>query len=53
VLELIKAIDKQELPTPNFEDGVRNQLVLDAIERASTTGKWEAVTHQGSFQITL
>ena len=42
VLDLIKAIAEQRIPTPNFEDGVRNQRVLDAIERASISGKWEA-----------
>jgi len=43
VLDLLKAVDEQKLPTPNFEDGVRNQRVLDAIERASSSRKWEAV----------
>jgi predicted dehydrogenase len=43
VLDLIKAIDTQKLPTPNFEDGVRNQKVLDAIERASGSQRWERV----------
>ncbi|HJZ68274.1 MAG TPA: Gfo/Idh/MocA family oxidoreductase [Blastocatellia bacterium] len=43
VLDLLKAIAEQKLPTPNFEDGVRNQRVLDAVERASTSGKWENV----------
>ncbi len=41
VYDLLRAIDKQEIPVPNFEDGVRNQRVLDAIERASSSGKWE------------
>jgi predicted dehydrogenase len=41
VCDLLKAIDKQEIPMSNFEDGVRNQRVLDAIERASASGKWE------------
>ncbi len=43
VFDLLKAIDQQQLPTPNFEDGVRNQAVLDAIERASNSRRWEAV----------
>ena len=43
VCDLLKAIDKQEIPMSNFEDGVRNQRVLDAIERASASGKWETV----------
>jgi predicted dehydrogenase len=41
VLDLMKAIAEEKIPTPNFEDGVRNQRVLAAIERASISGKWE------------
>jgi predicted dehydrogenase len=41
VLDLIKAIAEQKIPTPNFGDGVRNQRVMDAVERASVSGKWE------------
>ncbi|MEJ7713635.1 MAG: Gfo/Idh/MocA family oxidoreductase [Pyrinomonadaceae bacterium] len=43
VFDLLRAIDQQKTPSPNFEDGVRNQQVLDAIERAATTRQWEAV----------
>jgi len=43
VFDLLKAIDEERLPTPNFEDGVRNQRVLDAIERASESRRWETV----------
>jgi len=43
VLDLIKAIDSQQLPRPNFEDGVRNQKVLAAIEKSSASRQWEAV----------
>ena len=35
--------DTGDLPRPNFEDGVRNQLVLDAIERSSESRRWEEV----------
>ncbi|HVF27195.1 MAG TPA: Gfo/Idh/MocA family oxidoreductase, partial [Pyrinomonadaceae bacterium] len=42
-LDLLKAVDKGEVPTPNFEDGVKNQKVLDAIEKASGSKKWESV----------
>jgi predicted dehydrogenase len=41
VLDLVKAIAEQKLPTPNFEDGVNNQRVLDAVERSSTSRQWE------------
>jgi len=44
VLDLIKAIDSQQLPRPNFEDGVRNQKVLAAIEKSSLSRRWESVS---------
>jgi len=28
---------------PDFEDGVRNQLVLEAIEKAARTKRWVSV----------
>src|SRR5687768_3318400 len=40
VFDLLQAMDKKKLPTPNFEDGVRNQAVLDAIERAAAGRRW-------------
>jgi predicted dehydrogenase len=43
VLDLLKAIAEQRLPTPNFHDGVANQKLLDAIERASSTRSWVTV----------
>ena len=43
VLELLKAVVEERLPTPNFEDGVRNQLVLDAVERAAESRSWQSV----------
>jgi predicted dehydrogenase len=43
VLDLIKAVAEQKMPTPNFADGVRNQRVLDAIERAAASKGWEKV----------
>jgi predicted dehydrogenase len=44
VLDLLKAVAEGRLPTPNFEDGVRNQRVLDAVERAAESRKWESVS---------
>lgn len=44
VLDLLRAVDAQKLPTPNFEDGVRNQKVLTAIEKASMSRQWEAIS---------
>jgi len=43
VLDLLKAIGEQKIPSPNFEDGVRNQRVLDALERAAGSRRWEKV----------
>ncbi len=31
---------EQKLPSPSFEDGYKNQRVLDAIERSARDGKW-------------
>lgn len=44
VLDLLKAVAEGQMPTPNFEDGVRNQLVLDAVERSAASGCWEPVS---------
>ena len=35
VYDLLEAIAKNKVPTPNFEDGVRNQKVLAAMEKAA------------------
>ncbi len=43
VYDLIRAISEQKAATPNFEDGVKNQRVLDAIERSSVSGRWETL----------
>jgi predicted dehydrogenase len=43
VLDLLLAIDEGRVPSPSFEDGVRNQRVLDAVERAAASRAWEKV----------
>lgn len=43
VYELCEAIADGRVPSPSFDDGVRNQRVLDAIERAARTRRWERV----------
>ena len=43
VLDLLKAIDQKTMPSPNFEDGWQNQKVLDAVDRASHSRRWESV----------
>jgi predicted dehydrogenase len=41
--DLLEAIADDRVPTPNFEDGVRNQRVMAAIEKASKTRRWVRV----------
>jgi predicted dehydrogenase len=41
VLDFLRALARGESPEPSFEDGVRNQRVQGAIERASASRRWE------------
>ena len=43
VYDLLEAIAKNKMPTPNFEDGVQNQKVLAAMEKAAATKRWVTV----------
>jgi predicted dehydrogenase len=43
VYDLLKSVANDKVPTPNFDDGVRNQRVLDAIERSAKSKQWEKV----------
>ncbi|MGH9752513.1 MAG: Gfo/Idh/MocA family protein [Blastocatellia bacterium] len=43
VYDLLKAVADGNVPTPNFDDGVRNQRALDAIERSAKSRQWEKV----------
>lgn len=43
VHDLLVAIDRDEGVRPDFEDGLRNQRVLAAIERSATSRRWESV----------
>jgi predicted dehydrogenase len=43
VLDLLKAVDAKQTPVPNFEDGVKNQKLLDAIEKAAAERSWVGV----------
>ena len=38
--DLLEAMADDRVPSPNFEDGLRNQQVMAAIEKASTTRRW-------------
>ena len=43
VYDLLEAMADGTVPTPNFEDGVRNQRVLGAIEKAAARRRWVAL----------
>lgn len=43
VHDFLTALEKDALPEPNFRDGVKDQTILDAVERSAKTGKWEKV----------
>jgi predicted dehydrogenase len=40
VYDLMQAIAKDEMPSPDFEDGVKCQTVLEAVEKSIEDGKW-------------
>jgi predicted dehydrogenase len=40
VFDLLEAMADERVPAPNFADGVRNQKVMDAIDRAAKSRKW-------------
>ncbi len=42
--ELMKGIAEGFSPAPNFEDGLRNQLVLAAVEKSAQSGQWIKVS---------
>jgi predicted dehydrogenase len=41
--DFLTCLEKERLPEPNFHHGVRNQAVLDAVERSAKSGQWERV----------
>jgi predicted dehydrogenase len=43
VYDFLEAVAAGRRVKPDFEDGVRNQLVLEAIERAARTRRWVSV----------
>jgi predicted dehydrogenase len=43
VYDLLEAVATNKMPTPNFEDGVQNQKVLAAMEKAAATKRWVTV----------
>ena len=43
VHDFLTCLEKDTMPSPNFRDGVRNQAVLDAVERSAKSGRWVRV----------
>jgi predicted dehydrogenase len=41
--DLLEAIADDQVPSPNFADGLRNQQVMAAIEKSSTPRRWVRV----------
>ena len=48
VYDLLEAVAKNKMPTPNFEDGVQNQKVLAAMEKAAATKRWVTCDSRGA-----
>lgn len=44
VVELLKGVEKGESPAPNFVDGMKNQAVLEAVERSASLKRWVALS---------
>ena len=42
--DFFTCLEEDCLPEPNFHDGVKNQAVLDAVERSAKSGRWEKVS---------
>jgi predicted dehydrogenase len=43
VADLLDAIGKDQMPVPSFDDGVKNQAVLEAVAKSAQTRQWEEV----------
>jgi predicted dehydrogenase len=41
--DFFTCLEEDRLPEPNFREGVRNQTLLDAVERSVKSGRWEKV----------
>ncbi|WP_274649547.1 Gfo/Idh/MocA family protein [Paenibacillus humicola] len=44
VAELMNGIVSGQSPAPNFEDGLINQTVLEAVQKSAETGRWVSVS---------
>jgi predicted dehydrogenase len=43
VVDLVRDVGEGRDPVPSFADGLRVQLVLDAVERSASSGSWQEV----------
>ena len=43
VADLLSCIARDEMPTPDFRDGLRCQQVLDAVERSAVRDRWQQI----------
>ncbi|HEV2246135.1 MAG TPA: gfo/Idh/MocA family oxidoreductase, partial [Terriglobia bacterium] len=41
--DFLVALENDTMPSPNFTDGVKNQIVMEAIEKSAKSGKWEKI----------
>ena len=41
--DFLTALEKGQRPQPGFDEGVKVQAVLDAVERSAKSGRWEKV----------
>ena len=41
--DFLTCLETETMPEPNFRDGVRNQSILDAVERSAKSGRWEKI----------
>ncbi|WP_085524690.1 Gfo/Idh/MocA family protein [Tuberibacillus sp. Marseille-P3662] len=47
IYELMNGITNGTQPKPDFEEGVKNQAVLEAVQQSQTTKQWVKVDHVG------
>ena len=43
VHDFLTALEKGQPPQPGFDEGVKVQAVLEAVERSAKSGRWEKV----------
>jgi predicted dehydrogenase len=46
IYDFTRAVADGKQPRPNFQDGLQNQRILDAIERSASTGQWQKISER-------